>query len=107
MPGLRAGGGRGGGGAPQGPAHRRALPSAAGLAQRRRLRLPSGQDEERRLRQRDSQPQALITELRLTSVADPDFYSSRIPDPTTAPKEKGEKIFVLPFYVATVSYNCK
>jgi hypothetical protein len=26
---------------------------------------------------------------------------SRIPDPTTAPKEKGEKIAVLPFYVAT------
>jgi hypothetical protein len=27
-------------------------------------------------------------------IPDPDFYPSRIPDPTTAPKEKGEKIFL-------------
>jgi hypothetical protein len=34
-------------------------------------------------------------------IPDPDFYPSRIPDPTTAPKEEEEKIFVLPFIVAT------
>jgi hypothetical protein len=31
----------------------------------------------------------------------PDFYPSRIPDPTTAIKEEGEKIVVQPFLVAT------
>jgi len=38
------------------------------------------------------------------SVADPDpgFYPSRIPDPKTATKERGEKkLDVKPFYVAT------
>jgi hypothetical protein len=31
-------------------------------------------------------------------IPDPDFYPSRNPDPTTATKEKGEKIsFSLPF----------
>jgi hypothetical protein len=33
---------------------------------------------------------------------DPDFYPSRIPDPKTATKERGEKKFVvITFYVAT------
>ncbi len=43
-----------------------------------------------------------------TSVADPtmfipnpDFYTSRIRDTTTAKKEEGEKLVVLPFNVAT------
>jgi hypothetical protein len=32
---------------------------------------------------------------------DPDFYASRIPDPKTAIKERGEKkLVVLPFFVA-------
>jgi hypothetical protein len=30
-------------------------------------------------------------------IPDPDFYPSRIPDPTTAAKEEGEKLVVLPF----------
>jgi hypothetical protein len=34
-------------------------------------------------------------------IPDPDFYPSRIPDPTTSPKEEGEIFFVLPFFVAT------
>jgi len=35
-------------------------------------------------------------------IPDPDFYPSRIPDPKTATKERGEKNFdVIPFYVAT------
>jgi hypothetical protein len=35
-------------------------------------------------------------------IPDPDFYPSRIPDPKTATKERGEKKFdVKPFYVAT------
>jgi hypothetical protein len=35
-------------------------------------------------------------------VADPDFYPSRIPDPKTTTKERGEKkIVVITFYVAT------
>jgi hypothetical protein len=35
-------------------------------------------------------------------IPDPDFYPSRIPDPKTATKERGEKKFgVIPFYVAT------
>jgi hypothetical protein len=36
-------------------------------------------------------------------IPDPDFYTSRIPDPKTATKERGEKKFdVIPFfYVAT------
>jgi hypothetical protein len=35
-------------------------------------------------------------------VPDPDFYPSRIPDPKTATKERGEKKFVvITFYVAT------
>jgi hypothetical protein len=43
----------------------------------------------------------------LSRIPDPDFYpsrvpdlGSRIPDPKTAPKERGEK-FVITFYVAT------
>jgi hypothetical protein len=34
-------------------------------------------------------------------IPDPDFYSSRIPDEATATKEEGEKLVVLPFFVAT------
>jgi hypothetical protein len=35
-------------------------------------------------------------------IPDPDFYLSRIPDPKTARKERGEKKFVvLTFYAAT------
>jgi hypothetical protein len=38
----------------------------------------------------------------LSRISDPDFYPSRIPDPKTATKERGEKKFVvIPFYVAT------
>jgi hypothetical protein len=38
----------------------------------------------------------------LSLIPDPDFYPSRIPDPKTATKERGEKKFdVIPFYVAT------
>jgi hypothetical protein len=38
----------------------------------------------------------------LSRIPDPDFYPSRIPDPITATKERGEKkLFVIPFYVAT------
>jgi hypothetical protein len=38
----------------------------------------------------------------LSRIPDPDFYPSRIPDPKTATKERGEKNFVvIPFYVAT------
>ncbi len=37
-----------------------------------------------------------------SSVADPDLYPSRIPDPKTATKNRGEKkIVVIPFDVAT------
>jgi hypothetical protein len=36
------------------------------------------------------------------NIPDPDFYPSRIPDPKTATKERGEKkLVVIPFYVAT------
>jgi hypothetical protein len=37
-------------------------------------------------------------------IRDPDFYPSRIPDPKTATKKRGEKklVFILvPFFVAT------
>jgi hypothetical protein len=38
----------------------------------------------------------------LSRIPDPDFYPSRISDPKTATKERGEKKFVvIPFYVAT------
>jgi hypothetical protein len=45
----------------------------------------------------------------LSRIPDPDFYpsripdpGSRIPDPKTATKERGEKkLVVIPFYVAT------
>jgi hypothetical protein len=38
----------------------------------------------------------------LSRIPDPDFYPSRIPDPKTATKERGEKKFdVIPFFVAT------
>jgi hypothetical protein len=38
----------------------------------------------------------------LSRIPDPDFFPSRIPDPKTATKERGEKKFdVIPFYVAT------
>ncbi len=34
-------------------------------------------------------------------ISDPDFYPSRIPDPKTAIKERGEKkLVVIPFFVA-------
>jgi hypothetical protein len=36
-------------------------------------------------------------------IPDPDFYPSRIPDPTTTTKEKGKKFVDLPFCVATKS----
>jgi hypothetical protein len=38
----------------------------------------------------------------LSLIPDPDFYPSRIPDPKTATKERGEKkLVVIPFYVTT------
>jgi hypothetical protein len=38
----------------------------------------------------------------LSRIPDPDFYPSRIPDPKTATKERGEKKFVvITFFVAT------
>jgi hypothetical protein len=38
----------------------------------------------------------------LSRIPDHDFYPSRIPDPKTATKERGEKKFdVIPFNVAT------
>jgi hypothetical protein len=38
----------------------------------------------------------------LSRIPDPDFYPSRIPDPKTGRKERGEKkIFVKHFFVAT------
>jgi hypothetical protein len=38
----------------------------------------------------------------LSRIPDPDFYPSRIPDPKTAIKERGEKkIVVIPLFVAT------
>ncbi len=38
----------------------------------------------------------------LSRIPDPDFYPSRIPDPKTTTKERGEKKFyVIPFYLAT------
>ncbi len=38
----------------------------------------------------------------LSRSPDPDFYPSRIPDPTTAPKEEeGKKFVVLTFFEAT------
>ncbi len=39
-------------------------------------------------------------------IPDPDFYPSRIPDPKTATKERGEQKFVvIPFFVAQISQN--
>jgi hypothetical protein len=51
----------------------------------------------------------------LSRIPDPDSYpsrtpdpGSRIPDPKTATKERGEKkFFVIPFYIAKISQNCK
>jgi hypothetical protein len=41
-------------------------------------------------------------------IPDPDFYPSRIPDPKTATKERGEKkIFIKHFFVATNLKKCK
>jgi hypothetical protein len=38
----------------------------------------------------------------LSRIPDPDFYPSRIPDPKTSTKERGERKFVvITFYVAT------
>ncbi len=39
----------------------------------------------------------------LSRIPDPDFYPSRIPDPVskTGTKERGEKIVVIPFFIAT------
>ncbi len=38
----------------------------------------------------------------LSPVPDPDFYPSRIPDPKTTAKERGEKkLVVIPFFIAT------
>jgi hypothetical protein len=50
----------------------------------------------------------------LSRIPDPDFYPSqipdprsRIPDPKTATKERGEKNFVHTFFVATNFTKCK
>jgi hypothetical protein len=41
-------------------------------------------------------------------IPDPDFYPSRIPDPKSATKERGEKrIVVIHFFVATNFTTCK
>jgi hypothetical protein len=41
-------------------------------------------------------------------IPDPHFYPSRIPDPETAKKERGEKKFdVIPFFVARNSIKLK
>jgi hypothetical protein len=41
----------------------------------------------------------MATEIKVTNLY---FYPSRIPDPKTATKERGEKkFFVIPFFVAT------
>jgi hypothetical protein len=41
-------------------------------------------------------------------IPDPDFYPSRIPDPTTATKERVEKKFiVIPLLYPQISHNCK
>jgi hypothetical protein len=37
----------------------------------------------------------------LSWIPDPDLYPSRIPDPKTSTKERGEKKLVITFYVAT------
>jgi hypothetical protein len=34
-------------------------------------------------------------------IPDPDYYPSRIPDPNTSTKERGEKKIFIPFFVAT------
>jgi hypothetical protein len=55
--------------------------------------LPHNGDWHTVLRIRDVYPRSRIP--------DPDFYPSRIPNPKTATKEKGEKKFVvIPFFVA-------
>jgi hypothetical protein len=42
----------------------------------------------------------------LSRIPDPDFYPSRIPDPKTATKEMGEKIFVIIlFWQSQISQN--
>jgi hypothetical protein len=44
----------------------------------------------------------------LSRIPDPDFYPSRILDPTTATKERGEKKFVvIPLLYPQISHNCK
>jgi hypothetical protein len=44
----------------------------------------------------------------LSQIPDPDFYPSRIPDPKTATKERGEKKFVvIYFFIATNFTKCK
>jgi hypothetical protein len=44
----------------------------------------------------------------LSRIPDPDFYPSRIPDPKTGRKERGEKnFFVKHFFVATNFTKCK
>jgi hypothetical protein len=41
-------------------------------------------------------------------ISDPDFYPSRIPDPTTATKEEEKEICCpVPIFVATISRNFK
>jgi hypothetical protein len=41
-------------------------------------------------------------------IPDPDVYPSRIPDPTTATKERGEKkIVVISLLYPQISHNCK
>jgi hypothetical protein len=39
--------------------------------------------------------------LRLSRIPDPDFYPTRIPDPKTVTKERGEKKFVILFFEVT------
>jgi hypothetical protein len=65
--------------------------------------------DQRRPKMLDSDPHWFQSVWRIRDVPDPDFYpsripdlGSRIPDPKTATKERGEKKFVvIIFYVAT------
>jgi hypothetical protein len=38
--------------------------------------------------------------VKQNATLDPDFYPSRIPDPTTTTKEEGEILIVLPFFTS-------
>jgi hypothetical protein len=44
----------------------------------------------------------------LSRIPDPEFYPSRIPDPKTVAKKRGEKKFVvILFLLPQISQNCK